>query len=69
MVLTEAGREIFEAAAPKHAAWVGTVFFSDIDGEQQDQLADILGAVYESILRHGTLPRPDLDEDRPRGRA
>lgn len=69
VVLTDEGREIFEAAAPKHAAWVGTVFFSDIDGEQQDQLADILGAVYESILRHGTLPRPDLDEDRPRGRA
>ncbi|MDA2892062.1 MarR family winged helix-turn-helix transcriptional regulator [Mycolicibacterium sp. BiH015] len=63
VILTTAGREAFESAAPQHAAWVGTLFFSDLDTQKQNQLADILGVVYESILRHGTLPRPDLDED------
>ena len=63
VVLTAAGRHAFESAAPQHAAWVATSFFSDLDTDQQDQLADILGVVYESILRHGTLPRPDLAED------
>ena len=66
LILTEAGRAIFESAVPRHAAWVATSFFSDLDAQQQNQLADILGVAYESILRHGTLPRPDLDEDRPR---
>ncbi|MDG4667075.1 hypothetical protein [Mycobacterium sp. 236(2023)] len=40
------------------------MFFADLDRERQTQLADILDTVYESILRAGTLPRPDLDEDR-----
>ena len=66
VALTEAGRQAFESAAPAHAAWVKELFFSDLDRDQQGDLADLLDAAYESILRHGTLPRPDLDEDRPR---
>jgi DNA-binding MarR family transcriptional regulator len=56
--LTELGLEQFRAAAPKHAAWVKKVVFSDIDGGQEAELADILATVYETILRLGTLPRP-----------
>ncbi len=44
---------------PLHAEWVRTLFFSDLDTRQDEQLADILATVYESILREGTLPRPD----------
>lgn len=68
VVLTEQGRGEFEAAAPGHAAWVKGLFFADLTAAQEDTLADILSAAYESILRHGTLPRPDIDEDRPRQR-
>lgn len=66
VVLTAAGRTAFESAAPAHAAWVKVVFFSDLDRDQQTGLADILDTAYETLLRHGTLPRPELDEDRPR---
>lgn len=66
VVLTAVGRTAFESAAPAHAAWVKEVFFSDLDRDQQTGLADILDTAYETLLRHGTLPRPELDEDRPR---
>jgi DNA-binding MarR family transcriptional regulator len=61
VVLTDMGWRAFRAAAPKHAAWVKQVFFSDLKRDQEKALADILTAVYESILRDGTLPRPDID--------
>lgn len=61
VVLTNAGRQAFRAAAPKHAAWVKRLFFSDLNRGQEKALADILTEVYESILRNGTLPRPDID--------
>ncbi|WP_307789335.1 MarR family winged helix-turn-helix transcriptional regulator [Mycolicibacterium baixiangningiae] len=66
VVLTDHGRREFEAAAPGHAAWVKELFFADLTPAQDRALAEILEVAYESILRHGTLPRPDLDEDRPR---
>ncbi|MBO0676129.1 winged helix-turn-helix transcriptional regulator [Mycolicibacterium sp. S2-37] len=65
-VLTDDGRRAFSAAAPSHAAWVKTLVFSDLTRTQEQELAEILGEVYESILRRGTLPRPEIDEDRPR---
>ena len=58
-VLTDAGWESLQAAAPKHVAWVRRLFFSDLDGGQEAELAGILTAVYETIMREGTLPRPD----------
>lgn len=68
IVLTDHGRREFEAAAAGHAARVKELFFTDLTPGQETALADILEAAYESILRHGTLPRPDIDEDRPRQR-
>ena len=66
VVLTAAGRRAFTSAAPGHAAWIKLLFFSDMSPRRQQDLAEILESAYESILRHGTLPRPELDEDRPR---
>ena len=57
--LTQQGWRLLKAAAPKHVAWVRTLFFSDLDDASADTLADLLGEVYETILRKGTLPRPD----------
>lgn len=57
--LTEAGMTTLETAAPKHVAWVRTLFFSDLDDEQVEDLGDLLGGVYRTILREGTLPTPE----------
>jgi DNA-binding MarR family transcriptional regulator len=58
-VLTEQGWNVLRVAAPKHVAWVRKLVFSDLDKAGAEQLADLLGGVYETILREGTLPRPD----------
>ena len=58
-VLTDAGWETLSIAAPKHVAWVRTLFFAGITARQEAQLADVLEVVYENILTEGTLPRPD----------
>lgn len=57
--LTPQGWRLLKSAAPKHVAWVRTLFFSDLDDASADKLADLLGEVFETILRKGTLPRPD----------
>ncbi|WP_234817778.1 MarR family winged helix-turn-helix transcriptional regulator [Mycolicibacterium sphagni] len=59
VVLTDAGWDQLRAAAPLHAEWVRTLFFSDLDSRRESQLADILATVYDSLVREGTLPRPD----------
>ncbi|MDY6997703.1 MAG: MarR family winged helix-turn-helix transcriptional regulator [Actinomycetota bacterium] len=58
--LTAGGWETLRRAAPLHVARVRSLFFADLSGEQEADLADILSTVYETILRAGTLPRPDL---------
>jgi DNA-binding MarR family transcriptional regulator len=59
VVLSEAGWDMLRSAAPLHAEWVRALFFSDLDARREAQLADILATIYGSILREGTLPRPD----------
>jgi DNA-binding MarR family transcriptional regulator len=61
VILTDTGWRAFRTAAPKHAAWVKQLFFSDLKRGQEKALAEILTTAYESILRDGTLPRPDID--------
>jgi DNA-binding MarR family transcriptional regulator len=58
-VLSAEGWTTLRKAAPLHVAWIRRLFFSDITAGQEAELADILAAVYENILRDGTLPRPD----------
>jgi DNA-binding MarR family transcriptional regulator len=60
VTLTTSGWERLRDAAPKHAAWVRRSFFADVDRSQEDALAEVLAAVYENLLREGTLPRPDI---------
>ncbi len=59
-LLTDAGLKTLRTAAPKHVAWVRTLFFSDLDGDRVEELGDLLDEVYQTILREGTLPTPDL---------
>lgn len=58
-VLTATGWKTLRAAAPKHAAWVHQAFFADLSARQETALADVLGAVYASLLREGSLPPPE----------
>ena len=58
-LLTDSGLKTLRAVAPKHVAWVRTLFFSDLDEDRVDELGDLLGEVFQTILREGTLPRPD----------
>ncbi|MBI3217364.1 MAG: winged helix-turn-helix transcriptional regulator [Mycobacterium sp.] len=58
-VLTDLGWDTLRTAAPLHAAWIRRLVFSDTTPGQEAELAGILSVVYESILREGTLPRPD----------
>jgi DNA-binding MarR family transcriptional regulator len=58
-VLTDAGWKALRAAAPTHVAWVRKTFFSDLDEGRIVALGDLLDEVYQTILREGTLPRPD----------
>jgi DNA-binding MarR family transcriptional regulator len=57
--LTPQGWRLLRSAAPQHVDLVRTLFFSDLDDAAADRLADLLGNIYETILRYGTLPRPD----------
>lgn len=58
-MLTETGWDQLQKAAPGHAEWVRKAFFADLDPQQEAALADTLAIAHESILREGTLPRPD----------
>lgn len=58
-VLTATGWTTLEAAAVTHAAWVQRAFFAALDAGQEAALADALGAVYDNLLREGSLPGHD----------
>ncbi|MGZ8178016.1 MarR family winged helix-turn-helix transcriptional regulator [Williamsia sp. SKLECPSW1] len=59
VVLTATGLDELRAAAPLHAAWVRSAFFTDLDETRTAELGRTLDVVHESLLRTGTLPRPD----------
>jgi DNA-binding MarR family transcriptional regulator len=58
-LLTDTGLRMLRVAAPKHVAWVRTLFFSDLDDDRVAELGDLLDAVHRTILREGTLPTPE----------
>ncbi len=57
--LSAAGWNLLREAAPLHAGWVRQAFFEDLEPDQERALGATLAAVYGSLLRAGTLPRPD----------
>jgi DNA-binding MarR family transcriptional regulator len=59
-VLTDLGWGSLKACAPRHVDWVRRLFFTDLDAKQETELAEILSVIYETIIREGTLPRPEL---------
>jgi DNA-binding MarR family transcriptional regulator len=57
--LTERGSKALRGAAPEHVALVRKLFFSDLPADRTAELGDLLGEVYQTILREGTLPTPE----------
>jgi len=60
--LTESGRTALSAASPGHAEFIRTVFLGALEPSGLTQLAESMELIYEQLLQHGTLPRP---EDHP----
>jgi DNA-binding MarR family transcriptional regulator len=56
--LTAKGWKALRSAAPKHVALVRQLFFSGLPADRAGELGDLLGEVYQTILREGTLPTP-----------
>lgn len=57
--LTPEGWRALRAATPSHVELVRTVFLDALDGPDLEHLADIMERVYELLIEHGTLPRPN----------
>ncbi|NQX13378.1 MarR family transcriptional regulator [Microbacteriaceae bacterium VKM Ac-2855] len=62
VTLTHDGRTLLAAASPGHIDFVRSVFFDALTPEQGVQIAHAFESVYESLITHGSLPRP---RDRP----
>lgn len=59
-VLTSHGWKALQQAAPRHVESVRRLVFSDLTTTEVAELADILSEIYDTIIREGTLPRPEL---------
>jgi DNA-binding MarR family transcriptional regulator len=58
VALTVAGRATLAAASPGHVDLIRRAVLDALDGERLDGFAESLERVYETLIEHGTLPRP-----------
>lgn len=59
VALTAAGRDILRDASPQHVDLVRRMFFEGLAPAAVAEFAGTLETVYEKVIEHGTLPRPD----------
>ncbi|VVJ20622.1 Transcriptional regulator [Amycolatopsis camponoti] len=59
VALSEAGREALRQAGPDHVEFVRKAFLDTLGPDGMPQLATLLDRVYDALVEHGTLPRPD----------
>ena len=59
VVLSETGWEVLRQAAPEHVEFVRKAFLDALEPGEQAQLTTLLDRVYDTLLEHGSLPRPD----------
>lgn len=59
--LTPDGRRAIVQAAPGHVDLVRHLFFGGLPKELLGPLSEALEAIYDHIVRHGTLPAPAPD--------
>ncbi|PZE92867.1 MarR family winged helix-turn-helix transcriptional regulator [Curtobacterium sp. MCBD17_008] len=58
VALTDDGWQALRDATPAHTELVKQMFFSGLDSAELPSFADVLERVYETVIDHGTLPRP-----------
>lgn len=59
VVLTELGRSTTAAVSPSHIRLVKQVFLGVLDEDRMDTISDTFEKIYDQLIEHGTLPRPD----------
>ncbi|HEY3469025.1 MAG TPA: MarR family winged helix-turn-helix transcriptional regulator [Amycolatopsis sp.] len=59
VVLSEVGWAALRRAAPDHVEFVRQAFLDALGSGEKAQLADLLERVYDALVEHGSLPRPD----------
>ncbi|MDQ7806974.1 MarR family winged helix-turn-helix transcriptional regulator [Amycolatopsis sp. A133] len=59
VALSETGWESLRQAAPDHVGFVRQAFLDALEPAELAQLTTLLDRVYDTLLEHGTLPRPD----------
>ncbi|MCR6483312.1 MarR family winged helix-turn-helix transcriptional regulator [Amycolatopsis sp. OK19-0408] len=59
VVLSEAGWRVLREAAPDHVGFVRRAFLDALEPGELAQLTTSLERVYDTLVEHGTLPRPD----------
>jgi DNA-binding MarR family transcriptional regulator len=67
--LTYEGRRAIVEAAPGHVDLVRQLFFAGLPKHLLAPLSEALEAIYDHVVRHGTLPAPQAEwplDDRPR---
>jgi DNA-binding MarR family transcriptional regulator len=62
VTLTQSGRATLAAASAGHVALVRKVFLDPLGHVRAQELAESFETIYESLIEHGSLPRP---EDHP----
>ncbi len=62
VMLSEAGWESLRRAAPDHVEFVRKAFLDALQPGELTQLTTLLDRIYDTLVEHGTLPRP---EDHP----
>ena len=62
VALTPAGLDRLRESSRGHVALVQRMFFDGLEGGQLADLAGTLEQIYDRVIEHGTLPRP---EDHP----
>ncbi|MGK3202644.1 MarR family winged helix-turn-helix transcriptional regulator [Amycolatopsis sp. MEPSY49] len=59
VALSAEGWEALRRAAPDHVGFVRKAFLDALEPGEKAQLASLLERVYDALVEHGTLPRPD----------
>jgi DNA-binding MarR family transcriptional regulator len=59
VVLTELGRATMAAVSPSHVRLIRQVFLGVLDEDRMQMLSDTFELIYDQLIEHGTLPRPD----------
>lgn len=59
VTLTAEGRRVLAEATPAHVAFVRTAFLEALSRSEMAQMQESLDHVYDALVEHGSLPRPD----------